>query len=465
MRAFGTLSCVTRSGWIRRKRGHSQLPGFSVSQSRIIQDDSPIQQVIAAAGSGKTRTVVGLANYRLNAGRDGGRAQLMLSFSRKAVGEMRARLSPEARDRTETSTFHSFCFRRLREYHPRFKGGVQVITDEERRLFLRNQLREHAEVLGGAPYDLWLDHPREFRNRFPEIAMRVFRAFYKFKRESGRLEYEDLITLMLVELRRDGPFARKLRELYSGVIVDEFQDTDPRQLEFLQLLRPPRLLAVGDDWQAIYSFRGATVQPFLDFRRIFRGANVHRLAENYRSLRPIVNLGARIIQGSSRQLPKRVVAVRGSRPRLPTLATALERGGEPEIAARLLVRERAVVLARTNYRCARWIAAGLPPERVLTVHRAKGLEFPVVFVDLIAGWSGMRSAEEDAARQQEIADEEVRVLYVAASRAENLLVVLHRPEYGAEDREGRYWRDLIGPHVRNVETAALDAWLEREARG
>lgn len=454
---------MTRRIWINGRGGGSPLPGFSAAQSRIIRDEAPIQQVIAAAGSGKTRTVVGLAEYRLAAGRDDGRPQLMLSFSRKAAGEIRARLAPETRARSEVSTFHSFCFRRLRAHHPKFRDGVHLITDEERRVFLRERLREHAEILGGAPYDLWLDHPREFRKRFPEIAMRVFRAFYCYKRETGRLEYEDLITHMLTELRRDGAFARKLRGLYSGVVVDEFQDTDPRQLEFLQLLRPPRLLAVGDDWQAIYSFRGATVQPFLDFRRIFRGARVHRLAENYRSLRPIVSLGARIIKGSSRQLPKRVIAVRGSRPRLPTLATALERGGEPEIAAVIRARERAVVLARTNYRCARWVAAGLPPERVLTVHRAKGLEFPVVFLDLVAGWSGMRSPEDDPERQREIADEEVRVLYVAASRAENLLVVLHRPEYAADDREGRYWRELIGPHVRVVRPPDLAEWLEREA--
>lgn len=449
----------------RTRESEPGFSGYSPAQLRIIRDEAPIQQVIAAAGSGKTRTVVGLADYRLAVGRDGILPQLMLSFSRKAAGEIRTRLSAEARAITEVSTFHSFCFRRLRELHPRFRNGVHLITDEERRNFLRLRLRDYAEILGGAPYDLWLDHPREFRKRFPEIAMRVFRAFYCYKRETGRLEYEDLITLMLTELRRDGLFAEKLRGLYSGVVVDEFQDTDPRQLEFLQLMRPRRLLAVGDDWQAIYSFRGATVQPFLDFRRIFRGARVHRLAENYRSLRPIVSLGARIIKGSSRQLPKRVIAVRGSRPRLPTLATALERGGEPEIAAQIQNCERAVVLARTNYRCARWIAAGLPPERVLTVHRAKGLEFPVVFLDLVAGWSGMRAPEDDPARRREIADEEVRVLYVAASRAENLLVVLYRPEYGAEDREGRYWRELVGPHVRPVRPSDLAAWLDREARG
>ncbi len=440
----------------------SGLQDYSPAQLRIILDDAPLQQVIAAAGSGKTRTVVGLAEHRLRTGRDGGRPQLLLSFSRKAAAEIRARLSAAARTRCEVSTFHSFCFRRLRDLHPDFRDGVDVITDEERRAFLRTRLREHAEILGGAPYDVWIDHPREFRLRFPEIAMRVFRAFYQYKRESGRLEYEDLITRMLVELRRGGEFARGLRSKYSGVIVDEFQDTDPRQLEFLQLLQPRRLLAVGDDWQAIYSFRGATVQPFLDFRRIFRGARVHRLAENYRSLRPIVNLGARIIKGSSRQLPKRVLAVRGSRPRLPVLAVALERGAEPQIAAEICSRERAVVLARTNYRCARWIAAGLPPERVLTVHRAKGLEFPVVFLDLIAGWSGMRTPEDNPARVREIADEEVRVLYVAASRAENLLVVLHRPEYGAEDREGRYWSELIGPYVRNISPEKLAGWLDRE---
>lgn len=415
------------------------LEGFSPSQRRIITDRSPVKQVIAGAGSGKTKTVIGLVDYRLKAGLETPGRVLLLSFSRKAVMELRSRLDPALHHAVEISTFHSFCYRHLLRLDPDFAGAarIQILMDEEKNAILGELLRKHEDAIAGIPFPLLLSRPAMFRRLFPAVAMEVYRAFHQAKRERCLFEFEDLILRVLVALREQRPWIRDLFSRYDLIIVDEFQDTDMRQLEFLRLMRPPRLVVVGDDWQAIYAFRGATVEPFLRFRKYFPGAQRFYLADNYRSIPSIVKTGQKVIRGSSDRISKRVRSKR--RGTAEVLGLPLHPGSEEALAA-LLIGSHADyrVLCRSNFRVRRWVGAGIPADRVLTIHKAKGLEFPVVFLDLMGGWNG----SDEKTRQTQ--DEEVRILYVGVTRAMNRLVCLCRPRYGEEEPEGRLWELLSG---------------------
>ena len=437
---------------------HRILNGLSAVQRDILLHPAAVRQVIAAAGSGKTRTVIALAEHAIQGQGLAPESVLFLSFSRKAVEEIRSRLSPETRARIEVSTFHAFCFRRLPEIDPTLPDGrVQVLGEAERDAFLRREMAALGPELGGTPYELLLRRPDIFRRAFPTAAMRVFRALATHKRRTGQLEYEDLIQRMLVSLARPTAAANRLRTAFRLVIVDEFQDTDPAQLRFLKLMKPERLVVVGDDWQAIYGFRGADVRPFLDFPRHFRGAARLRLAENYRSFRPIMDLGSRIIRASRRRLRKKVSAIRGSAPRpgLPVTSLAIASGGEARFVAELPPECDAIVLVRSNFRRRLWIHAGLQSERVLTIHRAKGLEFPAVFLDLIAGWSGRGGRTDD--------DEELRIAYVGVTRAMNLLCVLHAHEYRQGDATARVL-EAARRGLKSVTAEGLAGLVAREKR-
>lgn len=420
-----------------------------------------MKQVIAAAGSGKTRTVIGLVEYRLRQRLERAGRVLLLSFSRKAAGEIRERLPDDLRGAAEISTFHSFCYRHLMRLDPVWRRRPPRLLDEaEKQDFLFAELRRWRDAIGGIPFETLLRRPALFRAQFPEAAFHVYRALAVWKRESERIEYEDLIERMLDGLERRADHLEELRRGYDLIIVDEFQDTDPRQLEFLRSMQAPRLVVVGDDWQAIYGFRGATLQPFLDFARHFRGARQYRLAENYRSTTDIVRTGNRAIKASSHQLRKRVVAVRGRGPRLPVLRIETPAGRESELVAELGTECDFRVLVRSNFRREIWIQAGLPAERVLTIHKSKGLEFPVVLLDLVGGWSGALEAEED----DRVPDEEIRVLYVGLSRAENLLVILRKDGYRPGDPERNLLERALSRGSRRVRPEALPAFLEQERR-
>ncbi len=414
------------------------LTGYSPMQQRIIVGTEERKQVIAAAGSGKTRTVVGYVEHRLRSDDTLSHKILLLSFSRKAAGELRDRIQQRWRSSVEISTFHSFCFRHLQEIHPGFRRQRIAIMEEREKIeFLQMILNKEAAIIGGIPYAILLQHPDYFQETFPALYRKVQRMLKRHKALRGLFEYDDLIQILLTDLKENQVYLLPLRKKYRLIIVDEFQDTDPQQLEFLKQMNPRELLVVGDDWQSIYSFRGATVKPFLNFRRIFRGAAIYYLSENYRSLHPIVELGNSVIRHSSKQIKKSVKAVRPSPGEGVVYSLSMQNGDDVELAAILKAFDGDYrILARSNYRVARWLQAGIHEDKAMTIHKAKGLEYFGVILDLAGGWSGGGNEQPD--------DEEIRIAYVGLTRARDCLILLHRPEKGEDTMEEYLWKEIFG---------------------
>lgn len=395
--------------------------------------------MIAAAGSGKTRTVIGLLEKRIREGILPQRI-LALSFSRKAVAEMRSRLAPQLRSGVEISTFHSFCYRHLRRH--RLLPG-KLISPQIRYRFFRERLKEAGSATLGIPYDVLLRFPRSFRRLLPALCMQVHHAFYSYKRTLPGFEFDDLSALLLQHL----PELPELRRSYDLIVVDEFQDTDPLQLEFLQQMIFEQLFVVGDDWQAIYGFRGATVEPFLNFKRYFPGTRQLKLGSNYRSKKEIIEAGSKIIALSRRQIRKKVACVRGRGSKKTVVRLCLEE--RAMVAHSLQNKSHVRILVRSNYQRRLWLDAGCDPELVSTIHRVKGLEFPVVLLDLSGGWN----------RKPERPDEEIRIAYVGASRAEDRLILLASETPGDDTTESKIMK-LFENHLQ-ISMEQLPAYLAR----
>ena len=462
----------------------SYLKGFSLAQLEVILGAEKVKQVVAAAGSGKTRTVIGLLEYRLRSNLEKPGRILLMSFSRKAVGELRERLPEDLRSSVEISTFHAFCLHHLRKIYPRALGTLHVLTDEKKEKFFYDFLRQPAYLneIGGIPIPFLWEEEDTFAAYFPEIHSRAKEAYKAYKYREKLFEFEDLIQLMLHCLRNKNKKSHrvdKVRDAYDLIIVDEFQDTDPRQLEFLGLMKAERKVVVGDDWQAIYAFRGASLAPFLDFQKLF-GAQVLRLCDNYRSLENVTNLGSRIIKASSKQIKKRVNAVRKTVLDLPVISLKLEVNESPFFAEEVLRQSHKEyrILVRTNRRRDFWLGMGFEEEQVMTIHKSKGLEFPIVFLDICGGWSGKAKTQSSPRRlwpslllwrkskkNFSLAwDEEIRILYVGASRAMNLLFILHHPQEFSGERENFYCEKLILAQTRKCSVENLSAWLEKESQ-
>ncbi len=147
------------------------LKGFSLPQLTVILSKEKVKQIVAGAGSGKTHTLLGIIEYCLREGAEEAGKILMLSFSRKAVAELRGRLTEKWQNAVEISTFHAFCLRHLRQAYPHALGNIGILTEEKKEKFF-HQLFSQSEFrrqIGGIPAPLLWEQHGDFSELFPEL--------------------------------------------------------------------------------------------------------------------------------------------------------------------------------------------------------------------------------------------------------------------------------------------------------
>ena len=301
--------------------------------------DGPVL-VIAGAGSGKTRTIV----YRLaNLVESGIPASniLLLTFTRKAAQEMleRARILLGQRgmgglDRTGLSgvqggTFHAFAYSVLRIFRPESYEREATVMDASDAISILQHCREELKagksdrsfprnqaIMGllsksrNREQDLGDILRRESAHLLPhaDIMRKMGDEYTRIKRERSLLDYDDLLFEFERVLMSRADALNYCRRKHRYIMVDEFQDTNLVQARLTALIAGARpgaegaepgsgnIMAVGDDAQSIYAFRGANVNNILDFPKIYPGAKLIRLEENYRSTQPVLDLGNAILE-------------------------------------------------------------------------------------------------------------------------------------------------------------------------
>ena len=286
----------------------------------ILYFDSPLM-VVAGAGSGKTRVITHKIAFLLKEKELPPEGVLGVTFTNKAAQEMKARIQQltgiDSR-RFTVSTFHSLGLRILRESGAArgFGSDWSVIDDGEQRRTLDRLIKQRAINLTSDQRDqlrrrinlakmnsLYPNNPDLLEDRgFTDDEIEIFRRYHEFQSAEHIWDFEDLVSLPVKMLQGDPELLRRYSERFQYVVVDEFQDTNPNQYEMVRLLagRRKAVTVVGDDDQAIYSWRGASIRFLADFERDFPGTRIIKLEQNYRSTAPILNFANRII-GMNRQ--------------------------------------------------------------------------------------------------------------------------------------------------------------------
>src|SRR5690349_5839690 len=301
--------------------------------------------VIAGAGSGKTRTLVYRVARLVESGVNPGQV-LLLTFTRKAAEEMLRRaaaLVGASCEHVAGGTFHSFANTVLRRQGRRLgvapnftildRGDAEDVVNllrsragfdrKERRFPRKNAIVDilSMAVNRAKPVpDVMAESYAHLYDHLEDI-VRLGDQFTRYKREKNLVDYDDLLVL-LRDLLRDHPeAAQQLSRTYRYVMVDEYQDTNPLQAEIVRGLAAAHdnVMAVGDDSQSIYSFRGATFRNIMDFPRMFPGARMVKLEENYRSTQPILDLANAIIDRAAEKHTKILRARRQDVGALPAL--------------------------------------------------------------------------------------------------------------------------------------------------
>jgi DNA helicase-2/ATP-dependent DNA helicase PcrA len=280
-------------------------------QARAIEHPSGPLMVLAGAGSGKTRVLVHRIEQLVARGTPPERI-LAATFSNKAAGEMRERLRQlmgNAASRMWIGTFHSTCAKLLRLHHDRVGLGrdFTIFDDDDQMKLVGRLLKQQGldEVVAPRAVLSAIDRAKN-RGADPmagsgrpgpaDIAARIYPAYRDALQREDAVDFNDLL-LKVLELADDADGGRLLTSRFDHVLVDEFQDTNLVQYRLVRhFSRETRnLTVVGDDDQAIYSWRGAEPRNLLDFDRDFPDAVVVKLEQNYRSTQVILGAANAII--------------------------------------------------------------------------------------------------------------------------------------------------------------------------
>ncbi|MFZ5587648.1 MAG: ATP-dependent helicase [Thermodesulfobacteriota bacterium] len=345
----------------RPEADSAALAGLNPAQRYAVSlGEGPIL-VIAGAGSGKTRTLVHRVAWLVEQGAAPG-SILLLTFTRKAAQEMLSRargLHPDCAH-VAGGTFHSLCHRLLRAYcrrldlPPNFtvldrpdceqivKGVVEELRlkDKGDRQFpkarglmdLISKSRNQELSLAQAVED-FVPHLAAYRDQI----LAAGQGYAAAKRAQALVDYDDLLFMAEGLLRGDAEVRHELHRRWRHLLVDEYQDTNAVQARLVELLTDLRrnVMAVGDDAQSIYAFRGARVQNILEFPEKFPNTRLVKLEQNYRSTQPILDLTNQIIAGARQGFLKRLFTEQGGGPRPALLRPRDERGQSRAVMERI----------------------------------------------------------------------------------------------------------------------------------
>ncbi len=338
-------------------------------QAAVAHTGTPLL-IVAGAGTGKTRTLVARVARILDDGADPNRV-LLLTFTRRAAAEMIGRVAAVAPDRRAGQvwggTFHAMANRLLRTFgrSAGLSTGFTVLdnsdsTDlmgmvrtangfgESGRRFPRKEtvagiysrMVSSQARLGDVldtDYPWCTDHADDLRSIFTEYTRR--------KRANKVLDYDDL--LLFWRGLTAGPVGDELRRMFDHILIDEYQDTNPVQANIVRgMCRPDTdLCAVGDDAQAIYGFRAATVENMWSFADHFPGATTITLDQNYRSTMPILAVANAVLGQSGDHYEKVLWSTRSDGVK-PTLVTHNDEGDQSRYVATAVLdaRERGIDL-------------------------------------------------------------------------------------------------------------------------
>ncbi len=268
-------------------------------------------QVLAGAGTGKTRAITHRIAHGVATGVYQPQEVLAVTFTTRAAGEMRTRLRELGAPGVQARTFHSAALRQLRFFWPNTYGAeLPTITESKLGMLAQAVRRQRLDVDQGTLKDLaseieWAkvsnvspdDYPGLAPTRGREVSGldsatvgRVFGAYEDVKRSQGRMDMEDVLLLTAALLAEDERVAAQVRRQYKFFVVDEFQDVSPIQSALLDLWLGGRdeICVVGDPAQTIYSFAGASPDYLRDFPRRFPGSANVELVRNYRSTPEVV---------------------------------------------------------------------------------------------------------------------------------------------------------------------------------
>lgn len=288
--------------------------------------------ILAGAGSGKTKVVTSKIAYLIEELKVPSWKILAITFTNKAAKEMKDRVA-NLIDRDISSmwigTFHSICVRILRKniesigYSSNFTiydrdDQITVVKEAIAELNLDRDIYKPRAIIndisniksdGLTPIE-YLDLNKD--NFYKENLGKIYDIYEKKLRSNNALDFDDLLIKTVNILKSEDYTRNFYRDKFQYIFVDEYQDTNKIQYEFVKLIagENPNLTVVGDNDQSIYKWRGADINNILNFHKDFPGAKIVKLEQNYRSTQKILDVANKVIENNDSRIDKNLWTAR-----------------------------------------------------------------------------------------------------------------------------------------------------------
>ncbi|MGC1176772.1 MAG: UvrD-helicase domain-containing protein [Candidatus Saccharimonadales bacterium] len=312
------------------------LEGLNPEQRRAVETTEGPLLIQAGAGSGKTKTLTHRIAYLIANHKATPFNILAVTFTNKAAKEMRERVAQLLGEKAENrgfmpymGTFHGICVRLLRQDGE--SVGIPrsfVIFDESDRQAAVKQVSKQlmidekafpARALSGlissAKNDMM--SPAEYNgvasSPAQQAAAKVYPLYEKALHDASALDFDDLINRTAQMLKSQPEVRKKWQQQFKYIMIDEYQDTNAAQYQLVNMLtnEHKNIAVVGDDWQSIYSWRGADFRNILKFEKDFKDCTIIKLEQNYRSTKHILDAAHAVITKNAQRSDKKLWTAEG----------------------------------------------------------------------------------------------------------------------------------------------------------
>ncbi len=310
---------------------HDLLNELNSEQQRAVETTEGPLLILAGAGSGKTKTLTHRIAHIISTDKATPYNILAVTFTNKAAQEMRERvaglLGEQAANRSfmpYMGTFHSICVRILRRdaEHIGLSSNFVIFDEGDRQAAIKQVTKQlmidekacpprtisglissaKNELISPAAYGARANGPVQ------KAAAQVYPLYEQALRQNTALDFDDLISKTVQLLETNETIRRRWQEQFRYIMIDEYQDTNAAQYKLIKLLTDAHqnIAVVGDDWQSIYSWRGADFRNILNFEQDHPKATIIKLEQNYRSTKAILDAAHAVITKNAQRSDKKL---------------------------------------------------------------------------------------------------------------------------------------------------------------
>ncbi len=422
-------------------------------QREVILDDSKYLMVVAGAGSGKTTTMSAKVKYLVEIKKVDPSSIVLISFTNKAVDELKMRINKDFNISCNISTFHSLAFSILKKSGKKYKieSNPHKIVEN----FLKNN-KKLIKFLKNPQYcveiiNLYKNNPIVFHNKTKKnkVFQQLYNYYNNYMNENNLIDFEDMINKCYELLKNNN-----IKIRYSYIIIDEFQDISLNRYKLIEKISEnseSKIIAVGDDWQAIFSFAGSDVNLFHEFSK---KARVLKITHTYRNSQQLIDTAGSFIMKNNNQIKKQLKSNKNLNNPINIVGYLKEVKCLCKIIDNLVLEfgleQKILLISRYTFDIYNYIDNKKLKKidskiiyfkypkldiTYLTIHASKGLGYDnVIILNLNKGEYGFPSLKENDNFKNSLINneekflyaEERRLFYVALTRTKNKVFILYK---------------------------------------